>query len=105
MLAPHLNPRATEYGIVLGGRGSLQVVFPNGSLAMNAKVEKGDVYAVPRYFPFCQIASQSGPMEFFGFTTLAGKSSPQFLVGANSIFQAMMSPELATAFDMSEERF
>ncbi|OVA18146.1 Cupin 1 [Macleaya cordata] len=104
MMAPHVNPTATEYGIVLSGAGTIQVVYPNGSLAMNARVEEGDVFWVPRYFPFCQIASRSGPMEFFGFTTSARKNRPQFLVGASSILQTMSGPELAMAFDVSEEK-
>ncbi|TVU47144.1 hypothetical protein EJB05_06731, partial [Eragrostis curvula] len=84
MLAPHVNPRATEYGVVLGGEGVIQVVFPNGSLAMSAKVRAGDVFWIPRYFPFCQVASRAGPFEFFGFTTSARRNRPQFLVGATS---------------------
>ncbi|KAF6134712.1 hypothetical protein GIB67_002113, partial [Kingdonia uniflora] len=105
ILAPHINPTATEYGIILRGSGSIQVVYPNGSLAMNAKVDEGDVFWVPRYFPFCQIASRSGPMEFFGFATSARKNWPQFLVGARSILRTMKGPELAMAFGVSEKRF
>lgn len=103
MMAPHVNPTAAEYGVVLSGAGSVQVVFPNGTLAMNAEVAEGDVFWVPRYFPFCQVASRSGPMEFFGFTTSARKNRPQFLVGAGSIFRSMMGPELAAAFASSED--
>ncbi|KAJ4977629.1 hypothetical protein NE237_008409 [Protea cynaroides] len=105
MMAPHVNPRATEYGIVLSGGGTVQVVYPNGSSAMNTEVREGDVFVVPRYFPFCQIASRGAPMEFFGFTTSARKNRPLFLVGANSILQTMKGPEVATAFGMSLERF
>ena len=47
----------------------MKIVFPNGTSAMDAKVKEGDVFWVPRYFPFCQTASRSGPFEFFGFTT------------------------------------
>ncbi|KAF7153199.1 hypothetical protein RHSIM_Rhsim01G0219700 [Rhododendron simsii] len=104
MMAPHLNPTATEYGIVLRGSGRIQIVFPNGTLAMNAKVNEGDVFWIPRYFPFCQIASHSGPFEFFGFTTSAGRNQPQFLVGSNSVLQSMRGPALAAAFGVSEER-
>ncbi|KAA8544008.1 hypothetical protein F0562_021815 [Nyssa sinensis] len=103
MMAPHFNPTATEYGIVLRGTGTIQIVFPNGTSAMNAKVKEGDVFWVPRYFPFCQIASQNGPFEFFGFTTSTRKNRPQFLVGRNSILQSMRGPEFATAFGMSEQ--
>ncbi|KAL5581197.1 hypothetical protein UlMin_013639 [Ulmus minor] len=104
MMAPHLNPRATEYGIVLRGAGTVQVVYPNGSSAMNTEVREGDVFFVPRYFPFCQIASRTGPMEFFGFTTSARKNRPQFLVGSNSILRSMRGPELAAAFGVTQER-
>ncbi|KAI3461457.1 hypothetical protein Pfo_018120 [Paulownia fortunei] len=104
MMAPHINPRATEYGIVLRGSGTIQIVYPNGSLAMNAKVTEGDVFWIPRYFPFCQIASRSGPFEFFGFTTSARNNRPQFLVGANSLLHTMRGPEFAAAFGLSEER-
>lgn len=105
MMAPHLNPRATEYGIVLRGAGTIEIVFPNGTTAMNAEVKEGDVFWVPRYFPFCQIASRTGPFEFFGFTTSARKNYPHFLVGANSILRTMAGPEVAAAFGASEERY
>ncbi|KAG9443431.1 hypothetical protein H6P81_014771 [Aristolochia fimbriata] len=105
MMAPHLNPTAMEYGIVLEGSGSIQVVFPNGTSAMNAKVRKGDVFWIPRYFPFCQIASLSGHMEFFGFTTSARHNRPQFLVGQSSILEAMSGPEMAASFGTTEESF
>lgn len=104
MMAPHLNPTATEYGIVLRGSGTIQIVFPNGTLAMNAQVNEGDVFWIPRYFPFCQIASHSGRFEFFGFTTSARRNRPQFLAGSNSVLQSMRGPAFAAAFGVSEQR-
>ncbi|KAI3427685.1 Cupin type-1 domain-containing protein [Psidium guajava] len=103
MMAPHVNPRATEYGIVIRGSGTIQIGYPNGSSAVNAKVQEGDVFMVPRYFPFCQISSRSGPLEFFGFTTSARRNRPQFLVGRNSVLQKLLGPELAAAFGVSNE--
>lgn len=103
MMAPHVNPRATEYGIVLSGSGTIQVVFPNGTTAMNTKVSEGDVFWIPRYFPFSQVASLSGPFEFFGFTTSARRNYPQFLLGRSSILKAMLGPELASGFGVSEK--
>ncbi|CAN6289527.1 unnamed protein product [Urochloa humidicola] len=105
MLAPHVNPRATEYGVVLGGEGKIQVVFPNGSLAMSATVRAGDVFWIPRYFPFCQVASRGGPFEFFGFTTSARRNRPQFLVGASSVLRTMLGPEVAAGFGAREKEF
>ncbi|CAL9768987.1 unnamed protein product [Musa acuminata subsp. burmannicoides] len=104
MLAPHMNPMATEYGVVLRGSGTIQVVFPNGSNAMNAEVSEGDVFWIPQYFPFCQIASSGAPMEFFGFTTSSRRNHPQFLIGASSVLRSMRGRELAAAFRISEER-
>ncbi|XP_007015475.2 PREDICTED: vicilin-like seed storage protein At2g28490 [Theobroma cacao] len=104
MLAPHVNPIATEYGIVLRGTGRIQIVYPNGTLALDAKVKEGDVFRVPRYFAFCQIASRAGPFEFFGFTTSSCKNRPQFLVGSNSLLHTLSSPELAAAFGVTQKR-
>ncbi|XP_004984460.2 vicilin-like seed storage protein At2g28490 [Setaria italica] len=105
MLAPHVNPRATEYGVVLGGEGKIQVVFPNGSLAMSAVVRAGDVFWIPRFFAFCQVAARGGPFEFFGFTTSARRNRPQFLVGATSVLRAMLGPEVAAGFGAREKEF
>ncbi|XP_055831639.1 vicilin-like seed storage protein At2g28490 [Solanum dulcamara] len=104
MMAPHVNPRAIEYGVVLKGTGRIEIVYPNGTLAMNARVREGDVFWVPRYFPFCQIASANGPFEFFGFTTSARRNHPQFLVGQNSLMQSLTGPEFAAAFGIGEKR-
>ncbi|XP_060174366.1 vicilin-like seed storage protein At2g28490 [Lycium barbarum] len=104
MVAPHVNPTAIEYGIVLKGTGRIQIVYPNGTLAMNARVREGDVFWVPRYFPFCQIASTNGPFEFFGFTTSARRNHQQFLVGKNSLMQSLRGPEFAAAFGIGEKR-
>lgn len=47
------------------------------------RVTESNVFCIPRYFPFYQVASRSGPFEFFGFTTSVHQNRPQFLVGAN----------------------
>ncbi|XP_023511963.1 vicilin-like seed storage protein At2g28490 [Cucurbita pepo subsp. pepo] len=103
MMAPHINPTAAEYGIVLRGTGTIQIVYPNGTSAMDTEVTEGDVFWVPRYFPFCQIASRTGPFEFFGFTTSSRRNRPQFLAGANSVFHTLRSPAVASAFDITED--
>ncbi|PHT26819.1 hypothetical protein CQW23_33566 [Capsicum baccatum] len=104
MMAPHVNPMAIEYGVVLKGTGRIQIVYPNGTLAVNARVRQGDVFWVPRYFPFCQIASTNGPFEFFGITTSARKNHPQFLVGRNSLMHSLRGPELEAAYGIGERR-
>ena len=103
MMAPHVNPRATEYGVGLSGTGGIEVVFPNGSKARSATVRAGDVFYIPRYFPFCQVASRGGPFVFFGFTTSARRNHPQFLVGGSSVLRALLGTELAAAFGVPEK--
>ncbi|XP_010510617.1 PREDICTED: vicilin-like seed storage protein At2g28490 [Camelina sativa] len=102
MMAPHMNPTATEYGIVLAGSGEIQVVFPNGTSAMNTRVSVGDVFWIPRYFAFCQIASRTAPFEFVGFTTSAHKNRPQFLVGSKSLLTTLNVTSLSMAFGVDE---
>ncbi|KAF2321796.1 hypothetical protein GH714_002856 [Hevea brasiliensis] len=73
MMAPHVNPTVTEYGIVLGGSGIIQIVHPNGTQAMKTKVVE------------------------------ARKNRPQFLAGASSVLRTLKGPELAAAYSMSNE--
>ncbi|VAH90725.1 unnamed protein product [Triticum turgidum subsp. durum] len=103
MMAPHVNPRATEYGVVLAGEGVIQVVFPNGSLAMSAEVRAGDVFWIPRHLPFVQVASRGGPFVFFGFTTSARRNKPQFLTGPTSVLRMMLGPELAAGLGVPQK--
>ena len=100
MLAPPVNLRATENGVILGGASTIQVVYPIGTSAMKAEVTEGDVFWI---FPFRQIASRGGPLEFLGFTTSARTNHPQFLVGASSVLRAMMGPELAAGMGVNED--
>ncbi|PNX87118.1 vicilin-like protein antimicrobial peptides 2-2-like protein [Trifolium pratense] len=102
-MTPHVNPRATEYGIVVKGSGRIQIIFPNGTNAMDTSIKEGDVFFVPRYFAFSQIASSSEQLDFFGFTTSSKKNKPQFLVGSTSLMKTLMGPELAAAFGVSED--
>ncbi|CAN0929241.1 Vicilin-like seed storage protein At2g28490 [Linum grandiflorum] len=101
MMAPHVNPTATEYGVVLRGEGSVEIVYPNGTQAIKTEVAEGDVFLAPRYFPFSQMASRTGPMEFFGFTTSARKNRPLFLVGRGSVVETMKGAELPAGFGMA----
>ncbi|KAL6199991.1 hypothetical protein ACLB2K_029773 [Fragaria x ananassa] len=104
MLAPHVNPAATEYGVFTRGSGHLQIVFPNETLAMKAFEKPGSVFWVPRYFPFVQVASNNKQLEIFGFTTSSQPNHPQFLAGSRSVLQALRGQELAAAFGVSEGR-
>ncbi|KAI4382334.1 hypothetical protein MLD38_008311 [Melastoma candidum] len=53
MMAPHVNSTSTEYGVILKGTGTIRIGYPDGTPAMNKQVREGDLFWVPRYFPFC----------------------------------------------------
>ncbi|QCE09310.1 RmlC-like jelly roll fold [Vigna unguiculata] len=103
MMAPRVNPMATEYGIVVNGSGRVQVLFPNGSNAMDTNITKGDVFFITSNFPYCEIAHKGESLELLGFTTSAQRNRPVVLVGARSVVRTMEGPELATSFGVSEE--
>ncbi|QCE09313.1 RmlC-like jelly roll fold [Vigna unguiculata] len=103
MMAPRVNPMATEYGIVVNGSGRVQVLFPNGSNAMDTNITKGDVFFIPSNFPYCEIAHKGESLELLGFTTSAQRNRPVVLVGARSVVRTMEGPELATSFGVSKE--
>ncbi|CAI9778406.1 unnamed protein product [Fraxinus pennsylvanica] len=58
-MTPHVDPRAIEYGIVMRGAGTIQNVYPNGSLVMNAKVTKEGVDYLAIGLP-CTTGQDSG---------------------------------------------
>jgi len=45
---------------------------------MDTHIKQGDVFFIPRYFAFCQIALSNEPLDFFGFTTSAQKNKHSF---------------------------
>lgn len=105
MLAPHVNTQSPEFGIVDRGSGRVQILYPNGTLAIDTRVSEGDVFCIPRFFAFCQIASRTGPFVFFGFTTSSEKTDPQFLAGGSSVFRTLPYPQTAAALGVSEKRY
>ncbi|KAJ7536515.1 hypothetical protein O6H91_12G072600 [Diphasiastrum complanatum] len=104
VLAPHWNPRATEIAVVTNGTGTIQISYPNGSSALDQRVDVGTIFVVPRYYPMCQIASRDGPFEFVGFSTSSRPNQPQFLAGATSVLRALDDDTLAVAFDVPSDR-
>ncbi|KAH1098628.1 hypothetical protein J1N35_015549 [Gossypium stocksii] len=71
---------------------------------MDTYVKEGDMFWVPRYFAFYQIASNLEPFEFLGFTISLHKNQHQFLVGANSLLHTLNNLELTDAFGVSKKR-
>ncbi|KAI5059027.1 hypothetical protein GOP47_0025346 [Adiantum capillus-veneris] len=103
MVAPSWNPRMTEIGIVTHGRGFIQVVRANGSTLVDADLEPGSVFVVPRYYPSSKVATNDSDFEFVGFTTSSHPMRPHFLAGSNAVFNSMDTEVLSMAFNTSKK--
>ncbi|CAH8359145.1 unnamed protein product [Eruca vesicaria subsp. sativa] len=107
MMAPHWNPNAWEISIVLQGEGMIRVVNNPSHQSKNDserfKVEDGDVFVVPQFYPMAQLSFINSSFMFMGFSTSAKKNHPQFLVGQNSVLKMIDRDVLATSFNMRYE--
>ncbi|KAF8409928.1 hypothetical protein HHK36_002447 [Tetracentron sinense] len=105
MMGPHWNPRATEIAIVTHGEGMVRVVCSSSAKETECKntrfsVKEGDVFAVPRFHPMAQMSFNNDSLVFMGFSTMAKKNHPQFLVGKSSVLQALDKDILAMSFNV-----
>ncbi|KAF8049569.1 hypothetical protein N665_2180s0005 [Sinapis alba] len=107
MMGPHWNPWACEISIVLRGSGMVRVLRSSISRSssecknMRFKVEKGDIFAVPRLHPMAQMSFLNDSLVFVGFTTSAKNNEPQFLAGKNSALWSLDREVLAASFNVS----
>ncbi|XP_057528561.1 vicilin-like seed storage protein At2g18540 [Amaranthus tricolor] len=107
MVGPHWNPVDSEVSVVLEGEGMVRVVCP--SLLTNKecknsrfRVEKGDVFTVPRFHPMMQTSFNNGPLVFIGFSTILKKSHLEFLAGKESRLQALSQSILRASFNVPD---
>ncbi|EFJ21509.1 hypothetical protein SELMODRAFT_107197 [Selaginella moellendorffii] len=107
LLAPHWNPQAMVVGVVTNGTGRIQIAHPNGTNALNRRLEEGTIFVVPRYFPNCELSSRDAPLKFLGFTVSdeyhGHGQLPQFLIGKSSVLDKLDMETLALSFNMPEE--
>ncbi|KAF2611161.1 hypothetical protein F2Q70_00012982 [Brassica cretica] len=107
MMGPHWNPWACEISIVLRGSGMVRVLRNSISRSssecknMRFKVEKGDIFAVPRLHPMAQMSFLNDSLVFVGFTTSAKNNEPQFLAGKKSALWSLDREVLAASFNVS----
>lgn len=106
MMGPHWNPKGTEVSVVLEGEGMVRVVCPSALAPKECKnsrfrVEEGDVFAVPRFYPMAQISFNNGTLVFMGFSTTTKKNYPQFLAGKASVLQTLDRLVLGASFNVS----
>ncbi|XP_042388016.1 vicilin-like seed storage protein At2g18540 [Zingiber officinale] len=87
--------------------GMVQVVCPNQApidmyqcKEINFRVKEGDVVAVPGHLPMSHMSYNNGSLVFVGFSGIARKNSPQWLVGKNSVLQTIDKEILALALNV-----
>ncbi|XP_059653451.1 12S seed storage protein CRD-like [Cornus florida] len=86
---------------IVKGSGRVQIVGINGQGALDAKVEAGHLFVVPRFFPVTHVADGEG-MEFFSVIT---SPEPVFekLAGNTSVWKAIAPVVLEAALDETPE--
>lgn len=92
---------------VTKGSGRVVIVGLFGKVVLDAKVEKGDLFFVPKFFPFVVEADEGG-MEFFSIKTSSKQIYGELSSGKKSIWEAAspsvleaslnMTPDLAQSF-------
>ncbi|XP_059651127.1 cocosin 1-like [Cornus florida] len=86
---------------IVKGSGRVQIVGINGQGALDAKVEAGHLFVVPKFFPVTHVADGEG-MEFFSVIT---SPEPVFekLAGNTSVWKAITPVVLEAALDETSE--
>ncbi|KAH7281644.1 hypothetical protein KP509_36G056200 [Ceratopteris richardii] len=102
LVAPNWNQRMVEIGVVTHGEGSLVVVASDGTTLVDAQLQPGSIFVVPRYYPSTKSAGNESDFEYVGFTTSSAPIEPFFIAGTNGIFKKMDWGVLTTAFDVEE---
>ncbi|KAJ1261295.1 hypothetical protein BS78_09G017700 [Paspalum vaginatum] len=92
---------AYQVTYVVRGSGRVQVVGPGGARALEARVEAGYLFIVPRFFVVSKIADDEG-LEWFSIITTP---DPVFshLAGRTSVWKAISPQVLQAAFNTTPE--
>lgn len=95
LMSPHWTLTGHSVVYVERGEAQVQVVDQTGQQVMNDKVNQGEMFVVPQYFPATIKAGESG-FEFVVFRTSSQPMSNQ-LAGYTSVIRAMPVEVLTNA--------
>ncbi|CAN4110668.1 unnamed protein product [Withania somnifera] len=86
---------SVQLSYVTKGSGRVQIVGLFGQLVLDAKVEEGELFFVPKFFPFV-VEAEEGGMEFFSVITTSKQVYGELSGGKKSIWEAA-SPSVLEA--------
>nr|XP_043631026.1 13S globulin seed storage protein 2-like [Erigeron canadensis] len=102
MLAPsYVADGSVQMNYVVKGSGKIRVVGSEGKPILDSKVEEGDLFIVPQFFPSAYTADDCG-MEVFSIIT---SSKPIFgqLAGNTSIWKALAPIVLQSTLNINQK--
>ncbi|KAK4438291.1 13S globulin seed storage protein 1 [Sesamum alatum] len=102
VLDPYYSSNGSHQIIyVTKGTGRIQIVGLNGTQALDASVQEGQAFVVPKFFAVAQLAGEHG-MEIFCVSTSPRPVLGQ-LAGKESAWKALSLPVLQAALNVSPE--
>ncbi|TMW82415.1 hypothetical protein EJD97_006003 [Solanum chilense] len=91
-----------QLSYITKGSGRVVIVGLSGKVVLNAKVEEGEMFFVPKFFPFVVEADEGG-MEFFSVKTSPKQVYGELSGGKNSIWEAASSSILEASLNTTPD--
>ncbi|KAF3685750.1 putative ubiquitin-conjugating enzyme E2 5-like [Capsicum annuum] len=93
---------SVQLSYVTKGSGRVQIVGPFGKVVLDTKVEEGELFFVPKFFPFVVEADEGG-MEFFSVITSSKQVYGELSGGKKSIWEAASPSVLEASLNMTSD--
>lgn len=93
---------SVQLSYVTKGSGRIEIVGLFGKVVLDAKVEEGDLFFVPKFFPFV-VEADKGGMEFFSVITSSKQVYGELSGGKKSIWEAASSSVLEASLNMTPD--
>ncbi|KAK4339922.1 hypothetical protein RND71_041384 [Anisodus tanguticus] len=95
---------SVQLSYVTKGSGRVEIVGLFGKTVLDAKVKEGELFFVPKFFPFAVEADEGG-MEFFSVITSSKQVYGQLSGGKKSIWEAVSPSVLESSLNMTPDVF
>ncbi|XP_004229944.1 13S globulin seed storage protein-like [Solanum lycopersicum] len=92
---------SVQLSYVTKGSGRVQIVGPLRKVVLDTKVKEGELFFVPKFFPFVVEADEGG-MEFFSVITSSKQVYGGLSGGKNSIWKAISPSVLEASLNVTE---
>nr|QOS14442.1 cruciferin PGCRURSE5-like variant Y2 [Solanum tuberosum] len=103
VLGPIFTPDSSIYlSYITKGSGRVVIVGLFGKVVLDTKVEEGELFFVPKFFPFVVEADEGG-IEFFSLKTSSKQTYGELSSGKTSIWEAASPSILEASLNMTPD--